>query len=427
MANPWSVDWDTAQLLRDVPPNSPHLLPGNIVKLPFMYPGQSLFADAGSGDAEILSLKSFKTKGGGSQSSARAKPRPVSSSVLKDKPSLTKKESTTAFACGSSLVHFGGNKNALKSVEALDTPHRNSRMGDFLYPTVRTSQEPLLTQEWRSFFRPRPRLLLRHSSTLYEPPNHTWVYGDVKSFVAPADAVKIQFAKTSPGEIHVNVEELIAFLHGVSANNPALDNSIAIGYLVEHQDGDGGGDGPGDGGDNGGGGNGGNGGNGGGNDGKGGGNGGGGKTEHGNGGGNNKGGNGGDPGEGSGVRVRKVVAGRPDNSMVAVVLECERRVRVGQAALVDPSAPRYTSLITFTLPPPDSSSERPSDTGSTFSLPLNQYPPREEDLDAAPAPEAVPSISEQVPSISEASVGTKPVDGSGSRWRRMRTLFRRRV
>jgi hypothetical protein len=110
---------------------------------------------------------------------------------------------------------------------------------------------------------------------------------------------------------------------------------------------------------------------------------------------------------------------------------------------------------TFTLPPPDSSSERPSDTGSTFSLPLNQYPPREEgrcshcpisyfsndhsyllpDLDAAPAPEGASllfcvshvlseSYTSAVPSISEASVGTKPVDGSGSRWRRMRTLVR---
>jgi hypothetical protein len=48
--------------------------------------------------------------------------------------------------------------------------------------------------------------------------------------------------------------------------------------------------------------------------------------------------------KGAGVRVRKVVAGRAGNSMVAVVLECER-VRVGQAALVDPSAPRYTSLM----------------------------------------------------------------------------------
>lgn len=192
MANPWSVDWDTAQLLRNVPPNSPHLLPGNIVKLPYIYPGHSLFADAGSGDAEILSLKSFKTKGGGGQSSPRAKPRPCVVVRIERQTLVDQEGEHDCFRLWLiNLFNFSGNKNALKIVEALDTPHRNSRMGDFLYSTVRTSQEPPLTQEWRSFFRPRPRLLLRHSSTLYEPPNHTWVYGDVKSFVAPADAVKV--------------------------------------------------------------------------------------------------------------------------------------------------------------------------------------------------------------------------------------------
>ncbi|KAJ6571765.1 hypothetical protein B0H19DRAFT_667908 [Mycena capillaripes] len=313
---PWDVDYEEEQLLCDVPPESMQLSAGSIIKLP-------IFPNDDSVDAEMLSLKSFNTSGGGKQKPARAKPQPCII-IRIEHESLTNAEGVhDAFRLWLvGLYTFGGKTEDLDAiVKALDSEHSASQMGVFLYPITRISQEPRLPSHWTSLYGVRPHLVIQHASAFYEPPSHTWAYGDVVSFVAPADTLKIQLAKPVSGGTHVTVPNLVSFLRGVARHNPQLENREAIEFL----DPEGGGY---------------------------------------SGVGNNRGSWSGGKQAGGGVRIADAGgAGGPRPSIHLVDIDFDEA--------------EWDAESTFTLPPPDSSSERQSDNGSTFSLPLDEYPPPE--------------------------------------------------
>lgn len=197
----------SSPLVRRVgPPAAPKRCPARLTESsvrehsqdPIFYPGTPLFpdiTDSEDADSDIISLKSFEF-GGRKQRAGRAKPRPCAIILIRPQTVVDKEgiqhECFRLWLAG--LFEFDGDTDAVDSLVLLDANHRGTRMGEWLYPTTRTSQNPPLPDEWRSKFHNRPGITIEESTScaVYEPPCHTWVYGDIQSFVVPKSDLQVR-------------------------------------------------------------------------------------------------------------------------------------------------------------------------------------------------------------------------------------------